>query len=193
MRLGSGAFAASCVAIEVLGVAIFLRGFFPASVRSSSRTGHQAEPPAPEPLAGANSNWTKLPLPLFSKAVIVLIDALRDDFVFGSKGARYMPFTTYLMGKGPSHSFVAEAKPPTVTMPRIKALMTGSLPGFVDVIRNLNSPALLEDNVIRQAKAAGKRMIFYGDETWLKLFPKHFVEYDGTTSFFVSDYTEVSF
>ncbi|XP_063086101.1 GPI ethanolamine phosphate transferase 2 isoform X2 [Cavia porcellus] len=190
MRLGSGAFAASCVAIEVLGVAIFLRGFFPASVRSSSRTGHQAEPPAPEPLAGANSNWTKLPLPLFSKAVIVLIDALRDDFVFGSKGARYMPFTTYLMGKGPSHSFVAEAKPPTVTMPRIKALMTGSLPGFVDVIRNLNSPALLEDNVIRQAKAAGKRMIFYGDETWLKLFPKHFVEYDGTTSFFVSDYTE---
>ncbi|EPQ20457.1 GPI ethanolamine phosphate transferase 2 [Myotis brandtii] len=76
-------------------------------------------------------------------------------------------------------------------MPRIKALMTGSLPGFVDVVRNLNSPALLEDNVVTQAKAAGKRIIFYGDETWVKLFPKHFVEYDGTTSFFVSDYTEV--
>lgn len=74
-----------------------------------------------------------------------------------------------------------------------QALVTGSLPGFVDVIRNLNSPALLEDNVITQAKAAGKRMIFYGDDTWVKLFPKHFVEYDGTTSFFVSDYTEVSF
>jgi hypothetical protein len=69
--------------------------------------------------------------------------------------------------------------------------MTGSLPGFVDVIRNLNSPVLLEDNVLRQAKAAGKRIIFYGDETWVKLFPKHFVEYDGTTSFFVSDYIEV--
>lgn len=47
--------------------------------------------------------------------------------------------------------------------------------------------------MITQAKAAGKRMIFYGDDTWVKLFPKHFVEYDGTTSFFVSDYTEVSF
>ncbi|XP_021793871.2 GPI ethanolamine phosphate transferase 2 isoform X10 [Papio anubis] len=102
-----------------------------------------------------------------------------------------MPYTTYLVEKGASHSFVAEAKPPTVTMPRIKALMTGSLPGFVDVVRNLNSPALLEDSVIRQAKTAGKRIIFYGDETWVKLFPKHFVEYDGTTSFFVSDYTEV--
>jgi ethanolaminephosphotransferase len=175
----------------VIGVAIFLRGFFPAPVRSSSRTEHRAEPPAPEPVAGASSNWTKLPPPLFSKVVIVLIDALRDDFVFGSKGVEYMPYTTYLVEKGASHSFVAEAKPPTVTMPRIKALMTGSLPGFVDIIRNLNSPALLEDNVIRQAKVAGKRMIFYGDETWVKLFPKHFVEYDGTTSFFVSDYTEV--
>uniref|UniRef100_A0A8C6B8Z5 Phosphatidylinositol glycan anchor biosynthesis class G (EMM blood group) n=1 Tax=Monodon monoceros TaxID=40151 RepID=A0A8C6B8Z5_MONMO len=102
-----------------------------------------------------------------------------------------MPYTTYLVEKGSSHSFVAEAKPPTVTMPRIKALMTGSLPGFIDVVRNLNSPTLLEDNVITRAKAAGKRIIFYGDETWVKLFPKHFVEYDGTTSFFVSDYTEV--
>ncbi|XP_059534002.1 GPI ethanolamine phosphate transferase 2 isoform X2 [Myotis daubentonii] len=121
----------------------------------------------------------------------MLIDALRDDFVFGSKGVKFMPYTTYLVEKGAAHSFVAEAKPPTVTMPRVKALMTGSLPGFVDVVRNLNSPALLEDNVVTQAKAAGKRIIFYGDETWVKLFPKHFVEYDGTTSFFVSDYTEV--
>ena len=75
----------------------------------------------------------------------------------------------------------------------LQALLTGSLPGFIDVVRNLNSPTLLEDNVITRAKAAGKRIIFYGDETWVKLFPKHFVEYDGTTSFFVSDYTEVSF
>lgn len=121
----------------------------------------------------------------------MLIDALRDDFVFGSKGVKFMPYTTYLVEKGSSHSFVAEAKPPTVTMPRIKALMTGSIPGFIDVIRNLNSPVLLEDNVVTRAKAAGKRIIFYGDDTWVKLFPKHFVEYDGTTSFIVSDYTEV--
>ncbi|XP_073093982.1 GPI ethanolamine phosphate transferase 2 isoform X11 [Manis javanica] len=190
MRLGSGTFAACCIVIEVLGVALFLRGFFPTPVRSSSRTEHQAEPPA-EPSAGASSNWTKLPPPLFRKVVIMLIDALRDDFVFGSKGVKFMPYTTYLVEKGSSHSFVAEAKPPTVTMPRIKALVTGSLPGFIDVIRNLNSPALLEDNVVTQAKASGKRIIFYGDETWIKLFPNHFVEYDGTTSFFVSDYTEV--
>ncbi|XP_072519782.1 GPI ethanolamine phosphate transferase 2 isoform X2 [Salminus brasiliensis] len=74
---------------------------------------------------------------------------------------------------------------------RSQALTTGSIPGFIDVVMNLNSPALLEDNLIWQAKNAGKRIIFYGDDTWVRLFPKHFMEYDGTTSFFVSDYTEV--
>uniref|UniRef100_A0A8C7MGE6 Phosphatidylinositol glycan anchor biosynthesis class G (EMM blood group) n=1 Tax=Oncorhynchus kisutch TaxID=8019 RepID=A0A8C7MGE6_ONCKI len=102
-----------------------------------------------------------------------------------------MPYIRHLVERGSTHSFVAKARPPTVTMPRIKALTTGSIPGFIDVVMNLNSPALLEDNLIWQAKAAGKRMVFYGDDTWVKLFPKHFMEYDGTTSFFVSDYTEV--
>uniref|UniRef100_A0A672QDE1 Phosphatidylinositol glycan anchor biosynthesis class G (EMM blood group) n=1 Tax=Sinocyclocheilus grahami TaxID=75366 RepID=A0A672QDE1_SINGR len=74
---------------------------------------------------------------------------------------------------------------------RHQALTTGSIPGFIDVVMNLNSPALLEDNLIWQAKSAGKRIIFYGDDTWVRLFPKHFMEHDGTTSFFVSDYTEV--
>ncbi|KAM4049351.1 GPI ethanolamine phosphate transferase 2 isoform 3-T5 [Anomaloglossus baeobatrachus] len=102
-----------------------------------------------------------------------------------------MPYTTQLIEKGSSLSFIANAAAPTVTMPRIKALMTGSIPGFVDIVMNLNSPELLEDNLIWQAKQAGKRIVFYGDDTWIKLFPKHFVEFDGTTSFFVSDFTEV--
>ncbi|KAF7645033.1 hypothetical protein LDENG_00211540 [Lucifuga dentata] len=79
----------------------------------------------------------------------------------------------------------------TKTYPPPQALTTGSIPGFIDVVMNLNSPALLEDNLIWQAKTAGKRIVFYGDDTWVRLFPKHFMEYDGTTSFFVSDYTEV--
>uniref|UniRef100_A0A8C2TIQ6 Phosphatidylinositol glycan anchor biosynthesis class G (EMM blood group) n=1 Tax=Coturnix japonica TaxID=93934 RepID=A0A8C2TIQ6_COTJA len=193
LRLRSGALSAGCLLAEALGVALFLRGFFPLPVRSVSRGEARAEPPAEPapPGTGIASNWTKIPPPLFRKVVIVLIDALRDDFVFGSKGKQFMPYTTQVVEKGTSYSFIAEAKPPTVTMPRIKALMTGSIPGFIDVVVNLNSPALMTDNLIWQAKAAGKRIIFYGDDTWVKLFPKHFVEYDGTTSFFVSDFTEV--
>ncbi|KAM9329980.1 GPI ethanolamine phosphate transferase 2 [Gastrophryne carolinensis] len=102
-----------------------------------------------------------------------------------------MPYITHLIEKGTTHSFIAKATAPTVTMPRIKALMTGSIPGFIDIVVNLNSQELQEDNLIWQAKQAGKNIFFYGDDTWIKLFPKHFVEYDGTTSFFVSDFTEV--
>ncbi|XP_053787572.1 GPI ethanolamine phosphate transferase 2 isoform X2 [Vidua chalybeata] len=192
MRLRSGVFASSCLLVQALGVALFLRGFFPLPVRSVPRREARADAPAEPapPGPGIVSNWTKIPPPLFKKVVVVLIDALRDDFVFGSKGKQFMPYTTQVVEKGTSYSFIAEAKPPTVTMPRIKALMTGSIPGFIDVVVNLNSPAVLDDNLIWQAKTAGKRIIFYGDDTWVKLFPKHFVEYDGTTSFFVSDFTE---
>ena len=38
--------------------------------------------------------------------------------------------------------FVAEVHAPTVTLPRIKALTTGSIPGFVDVILNFGSKEL---------------------------------------------------
>ncbi|XP_060093042.1 GPI ethanolamine phosphate transferase 2 isoform X2 [Heteronotia binoei] len=191
MRLRSGVFASCCLLVQALGVGLFLRGFFPLPVRSLPRNEAVSGPPPEPPPTGLSSNWTKIPNPLFKKAVIMLIDALRHDFVFGLKGKQFMPYTTQLIERGTSHSFIAEAKPPTVTMPRIKALTTGSIPGFIDVIMNLNSPALLEDNLIWQAKTARKRIIFYGDDTWVRLFPKHFAEYDGTTSFFVSDYTEV--
>uniref|UniRef100_A0A3B1JKF2 Phosphatidylinositol glycan anchor biosynthesis class G (EMM blood group) n=1 Tax=Astyanax mexicanus TaxID=7994 RepID=A0A3B1JKF2_ASTMX len=192
MRLSSSVFAAVCLLIELLGIALFLRGFFPVPIKSSLSTKSKLSDLPAEPHAGSSQpNSTKVPSPLFKRVVIVLIDALREDFVFGPNGKRFMPYTRHIVERGSSHSFIAKARPPTVTMPRIKALTTGSIPGFIDVVMNLNSPALLEDNLIWQAKNAGKRIIFYGDDTWVRLFPKHFMEYDGTTSFFVSDYTEV--
>ena len=78
-----------------------------------------------------------------------------------------------------------------LTLPLFQALTTGTIPGFVDVVLNFDSSSLEEDNLLYQMKRAGKQLVFYGDDTWLKLFPDHFVRSDGTTSFFVSDYTEV--
>ena len=72
-----------------------------------------------------------------------------------------------------------------------QALTTGGIPGFVDVVLNFDSSALLEDNLISQLHRAGRKMVFYGDDTWMRLFPQHFMRTDGTTSFFVTDYTEV--
>ncbi|XP_013865861.1 GPI ethanolamine phosphate transferase 2 [Austrofundulus limnaeus] len=191
MKVRSSVFASFILIFEVLGVVLFLRGFFPVPVKSSFSSKSRLSDVPAEPLAGGSSNSTRLPQPLFKRLVVMLVDALREDFVFGDSGRLFLPYTRRLVERGSSHSFVAKARAPTVTMPRIKALTTGSIPGFIDVVMNLNSPALLEDNLIWQAKTAGKRIIFYGDDTWVRLFPKHFMEYDGTTSFFVSDYTEV--
>ena len=69
--------------------------------------------------------------------------------------------------------------------------MTGGIPGFVDVVLNFASQAVEEDSVIKQLHTAGRNIVFYGDDTWMRLFPGMFVREEGTTSFFVTDYTEV--
>ncbi|XP_033637019.1 GPI ethanolamine phosphate transferase 2-like [Asterias rubens] len=102
-----------------------------------------------------------------------------------------MPYTRELLDGGWTRSFLARAHPPTVTMPRIKALTSGTIPGFIDIVLNLDSSTLAEDNLISQMHRQDKKLFFYGDDTWMRLFPGHFTEADGTTSFFVTDYTEV--
>lgn len=122
--------------------------------------------------------------------MLIVIDALRADFILG-ENLQSMPFLLELHEKGQACSYLAQAHTPTVTLPRIKALVTGSVPGFADVIFNLGSSQIEEDNIIEQLASQGHRMIFYGDDTWLKLFPNKFIRSEGTTSFFVNDFKEV--
>lgn len=88
-------------------------------------------------------------------------------------------------------------------MPRVKGLTSGSVPSFLDLILNFaesdtSSSLATQDTWLAQIKAHLKspeedegKIVFYGDDTWLKLFPDFFHRVDGTTSFFVSDFTEV--
>jgi predicted AlkP superfamily pyrophosphatase or phosphodiesterase len=82
-------------------------------------------------------------------------------------------------------------------MPRVKALTTGSVPSFLDLILNFaesdtSSSLAAQDTWLAQIKARGGNIVFYGDDTWLKLFPnsaggdEFFARVDGTSSFFVS-------
>lgn len=130
--------------------------------------------------------------PKIQRMVLIVIDALRRDFIINNNLVEYMPFLWKLQTHGIACIYKAEAHTPTVTLPRIKAMVTGSVPGFADVILNLGSPELLEDNLLFQLKANNHKLIFYGDETWVKLFPSIFERFEGTSSFFVNDYTEVS-
>ncbi|OJD22247.1 hypothetical protein ACJ73_06410 [Blastomyces percursus] len=82
-------------------------------------------------------------------------------------------------------------------MPRVKAITTGSVPSFLDAILNLaesdtSSTLVHQDTWLAQLRARPNgRLVMYGDDTWLKLFPGFFDRHDGTASFFVSDFVEV--
>lgn len=123
--------------------------------------------------------------PKFDKFIMMVVDAMRPDMV------TKMNFTNNLIKNGKAKMFHAHAHPPTVTMPRLKALTSGEMPIFLDIIHNLDSTKFEHDNWIQQMKFKGKKIHFFGDETWLKLFPNVFDKYDGTTAFFVTDTVQV--
>ncbi|KAK4193632.1 GPI ethanolamine phosphate transferase 2 [Podospora australis] len=131
----------------------------------------------------------------FDKLVFMVIDALRSDFVYTENSG--FKFTQSLIRDGAALPFTAHATSPTVTMPRLKAITTGSIPSFLDVVLNLDegdesSSLASQDTWLAQMKRKGTgKLVMYGDDTWLKLFPGTFDRADGTTSFFVSDFTEV--
>ena len=96
-----------------------------------------------------------------------------------------------LISNGRAIPFTAHAAAPTVTMPRVKALTTGSIPSFLDVILNIaesdtSSSLASQDTWLAQIRARGGKLTMFGDDTWLKLFPGMFERSDGTASFFVS-------
>lgn len=131
----------------------------------------------------------------FDKLIFMVVDALRSDFVYSENSG--FAFVQSLVRSGDAIPFTAHATSPTITMPRVKAITTGSIPSFLDVILNFaesdtTSTLAGQDTWLAQIKekkdAQGNngKLIMYGDDTWLKLFPGMFERADGTTSFFVS-------
>ncbi|EPE06005.1 gpi ethanolamine phosphate transferase [Ophiostoma piceae UAMH 11346] len=166
-----------------LAIGIFGKGFFPYKPLLpglAQYEDHGFGPAAPAP---------------FDRVIFMVVDALRSDFVYvANSGFKY---TQGLIRSGSAVPFTAHATSPTVTMPRIKAITTGSIPSFLDVILNVDegdksSSLASQDTWLAQMKAKPDgKLVLYGDDTWLKLFPDTFDRADGTSSFFVSDFTEV--
>ncbi|XP_032688057.1 GPI ethanolamine phosphate transferase 2 [Odontomachus brunneus] len=174
--------------IAPISIALFLYGFFPAA--------HHVDKIAtrkdiPQHVENVRIQTNVLYKPIVNKLIIMVIDALRWDFVASPLGKLAMPITSSLLANSSGCLLRTKLQSPTVTMPRIKAMMTGTVPNFVDVVLNLGSKPLLSDSFLVQAKKQGHKLVFYGDETWLSLFPNLFMRYEGTTSFFVTDFTEV--
>ncbi|CAG8258428.1 unnamed protein product [Penicillium salamii] len=162
-----------------VGILVFSSGFFPYKPLIPGLATLETDDAAPA---------------IFDKVIFMVVDALRSDFVYSNESG--FQFTQSLIRSGAALPFTAYAGSPTVTMPRLKAITTGSVPSFLDVILNIaesdtSSTLAYQDTWLAQLKATGGRLVMYGDDTWLKLFPGMFDRADGTTSFFVSDFTEV--
>lgn len=135
----------------------------------------------------------------FKKAVVVVVDALRYDFLFYNSsldnGGDTHPYINkfknvdYLVTRKPLHSrlFKFKADPPTTTMQRLKGLTTGSLPTFVDVGANFQSYEITEDSLLFQLNKEKRKVTFLGDDTWLGLYPKSFKRSFDFPSFDVKD------
>ncbi|KAL2067876.1 hypothetical protein VTL71DRAFT_15974 [Oculimacula yallundae] len=166
-----------------IAILIFASGFFPYKPFLPGLAQYEALEYGPPPQAP------------FDKVIFMVVDALRSDFVYSNNSG--FLFTQSLISNGEAIPFTAHATSPTITMPRIKAITTGSTPSFLDLILNFaesdtSSTLATQDTWLAQMKAKGTgKMIMYGDDTWLKLFPDTFDRADGTSSFFVSDFTEV--
>ncbi|XP_065873887.1 uncharacterized protein [Euphorbia lathyris] len=197
---------------QMIGLFLFVFGFFPVKPALSGVSGIESyyEPGStsvqnpnetakapPHQLKSLYQGLSGIP-PLFDRLILMVIDGLPAEFVLGKDGQppsrdlmEAMPYTRSLLSNGMAIGYHAKAAPPTVTMPRLKAMVSGAIGGFLDVAFNFNTQAMLDDNLLDQFFRIGWKMVMLGDETWLKLFPGLFVRHDGVTSFFVKDTVQV--
>ncbi|KAM5577067.1 GPI ethanolamine phosphate transferase 2 [Rosa sericea] len=204
-------FTVAGVAIQLVGLSLFVFGFFPvkptlpghsgaesfrAPTCNSIRNESQSDLP-PHHLRSLYKELSGIP-PAFDRLILMVIDGLPAEFVLGKDGkppskdlVEAMPYTQSLLGNGMAIGYHAKAAPPTVTMPRLKAMVSGAIGGFLDVALNFNTQAMVDDNLLGQFFKIGWKMVMLGDETWLKLFPGLFMRHDGVSSFFVKDTVQV--
>ncbi|XP_014210578.1 GPI ethanolamine phosphate transferase 2-like [Copidosoma floridanum] len=179
------------IIVSVFSIILFLYGFFPITYNEVETA---SKKDIPKFVERTRIKVDEVYKPVVKRLIIMVIDALRWDFVHGAQSSQNMPKTTRLLrNTEASCLYKTKVHTPTVTMPRIKEIATGSVPNFIDVVLNLGAHEIKGDSLLRQCKDQGHKIVFYGDDTWIKLFPRMFYRYEDTSSFFVSDYTEVDF
>ncbi|EMG50615.1 GPI13 GPI ethanolamine phosphate transferase 3 [Candida maltosa Xu316] len=118
--------------------------------------------------------------PRFDKAILLVIDALRFDFVIPVPDSKEyyhnnFPILHELATQNSDNAVLLKflADPPTTTLQRLKGLTTGSLPTFIDAGSNFDGDAIDEDNWLLQLHRINKTIAFMGDDTWKALFTEY--------------------
>ena len=136
--------------IHAIGLYLFTRGFLLTRLSLPQINTHD------EPFA-----------PTYGRAVIIIIDALRFDFISPDPPQPRSPhyhgvlkLPAQLTSTQPRHSFIFNtfSDPPTTTLQRIKGITTGSLPTFVDIGSSFGGSVVDEDSLVNQLRLSGKRV-----------------------------------
>lgn len=102
-----------------------------------------------------------------------------------------MSYLSNLIKRNESCLIKLRVHPPTVTMPRLKAMTSGTIPNFIDLVLNFGANEMTVDNFVSQLKATQGKIVFYGDNTWTKMFPNVFTRQgDNVDSLYVNDFYE---
>ncbi|WVZ71801.1 hypothetical protein U9M48_020338 [Paspalum notatum var. saurae] len=180
------------LAVHSLAIYLFTRGFLLTRTELDLHSSRGDRSPQADVAPGCAS-W---PPPAVDRLVIVVLDALRFDFVapstFFPEKQPWMDKLQVLQKlaaheKTSARIFKALADPPTTSLQRLKALTTGGLPTFIDVGNSFGAPAIVEDNIMHQFVKNGKRVVMMGDDTWIQLYPEHFNKSFPYPSFNVKD------
>ncbi|GAA6005051.1 hypothetical protein JCM10207_008493 [Rhodosporidiobolus poonsookiae] len=175
--------------LALVGLATFSRGFFPVKPLLPGVS-------PPQSYSVAQSEGDSAASAPFSRLAFVVVDALRSDFLIGPDS--HFSFARSFISEGKALPYTAIAQAPTVTLPRLKALTTGSNPTFLDAILNIadesTSSATFEHvdswlyQLVHRDEKEKAKLVFAGDDTWLRLFPQSWFAWsEGVSSFFVSD------
>lgn len=170
--------------VFIFALGLFCYGFFPLSFSPATKSSIHELPGSLDSVRLNASSYK----PRISRAVLMVIDALRTDFVSQKSN---VPFLNQLIDDGRACQYQLQVHPPTVTMPRIKAMTSGAIPSFLDVILNLGSPQVTLDTFLYQMDQLQRRIVFYGDNTWTNMFPDVFSRKgENVDSFYVNDFYE---
>lgn len=140
--------------IHIAGLYIFTRGFLLTRLSLAQVASCTSSEPCTLPA-------------VHKKAVVLIIDALRFDFISPEPPQPASPhhhnvltLPRELTAAHPDRSvlFNAFCDPPTATLQRIKGIVTGSLPTFVDIGSNFGGSSIEEDSLVKQLRRAGKRV-----------------------------------
>ncbi|CAO3641370.1 unnamed protein product [Cunninghamella blakesleeana] len=174
--------------LQLIGLSIFLKGFL-LTRQTLSQQGKTYHVWDSFPITLSDNDSEKdsstfiLPSAIkspeaFKRVIIVVVDALRFDFMIkdATQNEYYrnkLPIIDQLLNTQPDHTLLYQfqADPPTTTMQRIKGLMTGSLPTFIDAGDNFASSAVQEDHLLFHLSKKYPKLYFMGDNTWEQLFP----------------------